>query len=274
MTLPTTLLTTKLQAPPTRPRERLVPRSGLFAKLEEACAHPLTILSAPAGYGKTTLVSAFIQHHLSGHPSTQAGWLSLDSDDDDVNEFLRYFIAALKTAFPALGRVTLALLQSPQPPPPKTLLIALINELNALTPDSPIWLVLDDYHTITAPPIHEALAYLLDHVPPQLHLILITRVEPTDLPLARLRSRQQLAELHADDLRFTTEEAAQFLNRIMGLNLSTENLAVLEQRTEGWVAGLQLAALSLQGQLDPLIARPFCFTPPFWNASAPRSARR
>lgn len=251
MTTSPTLLATKLQAPPARPVERLVARLRLFALLEEAFTHPLTLVSAPAGYGKTTLVSEFVQSRLSGQQPAKFGWLSLDADDDDASDFLRYLIAALPAGFPDVGQAALAQLQSPQSVSSKASLIAFINDLNALAPDALSWIVMDDYHTITAQPIHDTLTYLLDHLPPQLRLVLLTRADPTGLPLARLRARGQLAEVRADDLRFTADEATQFLNQVMGLTLSEENILALEQRTEGWAAGLQLAALSLQGRGDP-----------------------
>lgn len=251
MTAPPTLLATKLQTPPARSSERLVSRPRLFAMLEKAFAHPLTLISAPAGYGKTTLVSEFIQPFLSGPPPAQVGWLSLDADDNDAGDFLHYLLAALPARLTGAGQAALAGLQSPQPVSPKASLIALINDLNALPPNTLGWIVMDDYHTITTQPIHNALTYLLDHLPPQLRLVVITRAAPSSLPLARLRARGQLAELSANDLRFTADEAAQFLNQVMGLTLSADDVAALEQRTEGWVAGLQLAALSLQGRDDP-----------------------
>ena len=184
----------------------------------------------------------------------EAGWLdralrprveALAAGDPD--RFLAYFIAALQTAAPALGRGAAAALDSPQSPPPELILTALVNEI-AAAPDA-IVLVLDDYHALEGGPVDQALTFLLDHLPPQLHLVVVTREDPP-LPLARLRARGQLTELRAADLRFTPDEAAEFLNQVMGLSLSPAELAALEARTEGWIAGLQLAALSMQGRSD------------------------
>ena len=161
--------------------------------------------------------------------------------------FLTYLVAALQTIAPNIGEGVLAVLQSPQPPPIESILTALLNEITTI-PDNFI-LVLDDYHLIDAKPIDDALTFLLEHLPPQMHLVITTREDP-NLPLARLRARGQLTELRAADLRFTPAEAAEFLNQVMGLNLSAEDIAALETRTEGWIAGLQLAALSMQGHQD------------------------
>ncbi|NIQ89362.1 MAG: LuxR family transcriptional regulator, partial [Deltaproteobacteria bacterium] len=183
------------------------------------------------------------------HPHThaQVAWLSLDEGDNDPTRFLAYFVAALQTIEANIGKGTLSALQSPQPPPTEAILTSLINEIAAL-PDR-IILVLDDYHLIEAQPIHDALTFLLEHLPPQMHLVIATREDP-HLPLARLRARGQLTELRATDLRFTSSEAAEFLNQIMGLDLSAEDVDALETRTEGWIAGLQLAAISMQGRKD------------------------
>ncbi len=174
-------------------------------------------------------------------------WLSLDEGDNDPARFLAYFVAALKAIDANFGAGTLGALQSPQPPPMEAILTALINEF-ATVPDH-FALVLDDYHLITTQPIHDALAFLLDHLPPNLHLVIATRADPP-LPLARLRGRGQLTELRLTHLRFTHDEAAAFLNTCVSLNLSPEDVAALEARTEGWVAGLQMAAVSMQGQED------------------------
>ncbi len=177
----------------------------------------------------------------------QIAWLSLDDGDSDPTRFLTYFVAALQTIVPTLGEGVLAVLQSPQPPPIESILTALLNEITAVS--HPILLILDDYHLIDAQPVDIALTFLLDHLPPQMHLVIITREDP-NLPLARYRVRNQLTELRATDLRFTADEAADFLNQVMNLNLSAAEIAALETRTEGWIAGLQLAALSLQGHQD------------------------
>jgi LuxR family maltose regulon positive regulatory protein len=173
--------------------------------------------------------------------------LSLDEEDNDPARFLTYFVAALQTIAPAIGEGILGALQSPQPPPPEAILTALLNDLTTI--QDPFVLVLDDYHLLDSQPVDQALAFLLEHLPPQMHLVIATREDPA-LPLARLRARGYLTELRTADLRFTPAEAAAFLNEVMGLHLTAENIAVLETRTEGWIAGLQLAALSLQGQED------------------------
>jgi LuxR family maltose regulon positive regulatory protein len=241
------LLTTKLFVPP--PRPNLVPRARLVARLDEGLrpGRRLTLLSAPAGFGKTTLLGAWI----AGHDSPVA-WLSLDADDDEPARFWRYVIAALQTLYPGLGRDALDLLTTAPPLPAHTILGALLNDIAALprSPSlAPILLVLDDYHLIATPQIHAGLAFLLEHQPPTLHLVIATRADPP-LPLSRLRARGQLTELRADDLRFSPGEAATFLNAVMGLDLAAGDVAALEARTEGWIAGLQLAALSLQGRAD------------------------
>ncbi len=235
------LLSTKLYAPPTRPN--WVPRCRLSQRLDEALrlGQRLTLVSAPAGFGKTTLIGAW----LARSPSPRAAWVSLDPLDNDPGRFLAYLIAALQSADESLGRAVKGQL-APQMPPPQTLLTALINELSALS--EPLVLVLDDYHLISAPAIHGALQFLLEHQPPPLHLVVITRADPP-ISLARLRGRGQLLEIRAEDLRFTTDEAAEFLNQVLGLSLSAEDISALEMRTEGWIAGLQMAALALQGLL-------------------------
>ncbi len=202
----------------------------------------MILISAPAGYGKTTLISEWI-----AGCERPAAWLSLDEGDNDPSRFLSYIIAALQTIKADIGAGLLGALQSPQPPSTEVVLIALLNEISTV-PDNFI-LVLDDYHIIDAKQVDEALTFLLKHQPPLMHLVIATREDP-HLPLARLRARSQLTELRADDLRFTPSEAAEFLNQVMGLNLSAEDIAALETRTEGWIAGLQLAAISMQGLED------------------------
>jgi LuxR family maltose regulon positive regulatory protein len=236
------LLITKLYVPV--PRPGVVPRPHLIARLQEGLLRgsTLTLISAPAGFGKTTVVSEWIA--ASGRP---VAWLSLDEADGDPPRFLAYLIAALRTVAPQIGDGLLDALQSAQPPPAESILTSLLNEIAALP--QPIVLVLDDYHAIDAEPVDRALAFLLDHLPPQLHLAITTREDPR-LPLARLRARRQLTEVRAAGLRFTPEEAAAFFNQAMGLDLSEREVAALEARTEGWVAGLQLAALSMQGRDD------------------------
>ena len=202
------------------------------------------LVSASAGFGKTTLVSQWLS--TLTRSGVRVAWLSLDEGDNDLARFLTYLVAALQTVAPQIGAATLAALQSSQPPSSDVLLTTLLNDLTTL---GDIVLVLDDYHVIDSPPIDEVLTFFVDHLPPNLHLVIASREDPP-LPLARLRVRGQLTELRAADLRFTPDEAADFLNRGMGLNLSAENVAALEARTEGWIAGLQLAAISMQGRLD------------------------
>jgi LuxR family maltose regulon positive regulatory protein len=236
----TPILATKLYMP--APRARVVARPRLMERLDAGLGGKLTLISAAAGFGKTTLVSAWV----TGCDLPTA-WLSLDEGDSDPTRFLAYLIAALQTVAPQVGQVALAALQAPQTPPPEAILTALLNDLAAL-PDRLI-LVLDDYHAVDAPAVDQAVAFLLQNQPPSLHLVIATREDPS-LPLARLRARGQLTELRAADLRFTAGEAAEFLNRTIGLDLSGDDVTALEARTEGWIAGLQLAALSLQGRPD------------------------
>ncbi len=252
----TPILATKLYIPPPRPKVVLRPR--LVERLNEglSSSRKLTLISASAGFGKTTLVSEWVSERMKAeggrmkevdlHPSKVA-WLSLDEGDNDPTRFLTYLVAALQTIAANIGEGVLGVLQSPQPPPTEAILTALLNEITTI-PDNFV-LVLDDYHVIDAKPIDNALAFLLEHLPPQMHLVIATRADP-HLPLARLRARSQLTELRAADLRFTPSEAAGFLNQAMGLNLSAEDIAALETRTEGWIAGLQLAAISMQGHQD------------------------
>ncbi len=234
------VLATKLYAPP--PRPQIVARPRLIARLNAGLHGKLTLVSAPAGFGKTTLISAWI-----AQSNRRAAWLSLDEGDNDPARFLSHLIAALQTVAPGIAEGLLNTLQSPQPPPADLIMTMLVNQLTAL--HSAFILVLDDYHVVSARPLEDALGLLLTHLPPQIHLVIATRQDPA-LPLARLRARRQLTELRASDLRFTSEEAADFLNQVMGLGLSAADIAALEQRTEGWIAGLQLAAISMQGQDD------------------------
>ena len=238
--MPTPILATKLYLPPLRPN--LVLRPRLLERLNEGLHRTLTLISAPAGFGKTTLLSAWLAG--IGRP---AAWLSLDEADSDPIRFLTYLVAALQTLVPSIGAGVLGALHSPQPPPPETLLTALLNEMSTI-PD-PFVLVLDDYHVLEAQAVDQALTYLVEHLPPHLHLVIATREDPP-LPLARLRARGHLTEVRAADLRFTQTEAAAFLTQVMALPLSAQDIAALERRTEGWIAGLHLAALSLQGQSD------------------------
>jgi LuxR family maltose regulon positive regulatory protein len=238
--MPTPILATKLFIPRLRPH--VVSRPRLIERLNEGLHRKLTLISAPAGFGKTTLVSQW----LAGG-ARPAAWLSLDEGDNDPTRFLTYLVAALQTIAVHIGEGMSGVLQSPQPPPPEAILTALLNEITTI-PDHFV-LVLDDYHVLEAKPVDQVLTYLVEHLPPQMHLVIATREDPA-LPLARLRARGQLIEVRAVDLRFTPAEAAAFLNQVMGLTLSAEDIAALERRTEGWIAGLQLAAISLQGRED------------------------
>src|SRR5579859_4077584 len=236
----TPVLVTKLFVP--RPRPNVVPRPRLIERLNDSLHGSLSLVSAPAGFGKTTVVSEWVAG--CGRPTA---WLSLDDGDNVPARFLTYLVAALQTIAPGVGDGVLSALQSSQPPPPDEALAVLLNEFASLV-DSFV-LVLDDYHLIDARAVDDVLTYLVEHLPPQLHLVIATREDP-QLPLARLRARGQLTELRATDLRFTASEAAGFLNQVMGLSLSPGDIAALEDRTEGWIAGLQLAALSMQGRED------------------------
>ena len=236
----TPILATKLYIPP--PRPKVVFRPRLIERLNEGLHRKLTLISAPAGFGKTTLVSEWV----AGCERPSA-WLSLDEGDNDPTRFLAYFVAALQTVAANIGKGVLGMLRTPHPPPTESILTALLNEITAI-PDNLV-LILDDYHVIDTRPIDDALTFLVEHLPPQMQLVIATREDP-QLPLARLRVRGQLTELRVSDLRFTPSEAAQFLNQGMGLNLSAEDVTALEVRTEGWIAGLQLAAISLQGHKD------------------------
>jgi LuxR family maltose regulon positive regulatory protein len=230
------LLLTKLFMPRMRPSR--VARLGLVARLNQALNGKLTLVSAPAGFGKTTLVADWLQQM-----DRLSSWLSLDDGDNDPHRFLAYVTAALQRINGAWGQTVQELLRSPQPPNLRAMAAALINEIGAT--DSPFVLVLDDYHLISALSVHDALAFLVDNLPPQIHLVVLSRADPP-VALARLRAHGEVAEIRADDLRFTPEEAAAFLNEVMNLGLTQQQIAVLESRTEGWVAGLQLASLSLQ----------------------------
>ena len=249
------ILTTKLFIPPAR--LELVPRPRLIKRLNNGLDCRLTLISAPAGFGKTTLVTEWLANlqgaaNKENQLENRVSWLSLDEGDNDPRRFLTYFITALNQIEGMDATGALTMLQSPQPPPTETVLISLINKIagltNATIPDR-IILVLDDYHLIEAQPIHDALTFFIENIPPQMHLVITTRVDPF-LPLSRLRARGQMTELRAADLRFTTSEAAEFLNQIMGLGLSMKDIAALETRTEGWIAGLQLAALAMQGAIS------------------------
>jgi LuxR family maltose regulon positive regulatory protein len=236
------LLETKLYLP--KLRRSLVVRPRLHEYLSQGAESKLTLISAPAGFGKTTVVADWLAAVPAGGPS--AAWLSLDPGDNQPASFWTYVIAALQTVAPEVGAAALSLLQAPRPPPIETVLAPLLNELSAGSND--IVLVLDDYHVVDAPDVQGGMAFLLEHLPPQLHVVIASRADPA-LPLARLRARGELAEIRAADLRFTPDEAAAYLEA-MGLDLGASDVAALEARTEGWIAALQLAALSMQGRDD------------------------
>jgi LuxR family maltose regulon positive regulatory protein len=230
------LLETKLFIPPTRRKQ--VSRPRLMERLNQGLDKALILVSAPAGYGKTTLVSSWLRE--ANLPSC---WVSLDENDNDLRRFLEYFVAALQKIIPALQADVHGMLSGMQPAPMDTLVNLLINEIaeHAI----PFVLVLDDFHLIQAQPILEMVTFLLEHIPAQMHLVLLTRTDPP-FPLSRLRARNQLKEIRAEHLRFTPGETAIFLNEVMELKLHAGDLTALEERTEGWIAGLQLAALSMQ----------------------------
>jgi LuxR family transcriptional regulator, maltose regulon positive regulatory protein len=236
------LLETKLHVP--RWRRNLVARRSLSERLSRGTESALTLVSAPAGFGKTTLLAEWLT--VAAADGRSVAWLSLDQRDNDPALFWTYLVAALNTGAPGGGAGALSLLQPPQPPN-EAGLVALLNDLDAISND--VVLVLDDYHVIDARDVQDAMAFLLEHLPPQIHLVIASRTDPP-LPLARLRGRGELAEIRAADLRFTPSEAAEYLNEVMGLVLTAADVAALEGRTEGWIAALQLAALSMQGRED------------------------
>ncbi|MDQ3514790.1 MAG: helix-turn-helix transcriptional regulator, partial [Chloroflexota bacterium] len=237
------LLATKLYMPRWRPG--LVSRPGLVERLGLGAERKLTLVSAPAGFGKTTLLAEWLVTLPARDRA--AAWVSLDATDNDPALFWSYVITALRGIAPGVGAGSLSLLLSPQPPPIASVLMALVNELAVI--DHDVALVLDDFHVIDAPDAHDAVAFLLAHLPPRMHLVIATREDPR-LPLARLRARGEMSEVRAADLRFTLPEATEFLNQIMSLDLSPADLDSLESRTEGWITGLQLAALSMRGRTD------------------------
>jgi LuxR family transcriptional regulator, maltose regulon positive regulatory protein len=245
------LLTTKLTIPQARPV--LVPRPRLTERLHAGLRGPLTLVAAPAGYGKTTLLSAW--RATPAGSAVPLAWVSLDAGDNDPVRFWSYVLTALDRVQPGLGAPALALLQSPQPPPIEAVLATLLNALSAVRVD--MVLALDDYHVIEAHEVQQAMGFLLAHLPPVLHLLLATRADPP-LRLAQLRARGAMAELRSADLRFTPEETAAFCKEVMGLQLTAGDVIALEDRTEGWIAGVQLAALSLHGRpadgIAPFIA--------------------
>ncbi len=234
------LLATKLYVPPAR--SEWVSRARLAGSLQQGLSRKLTLISAPAGFGKSTLLSQFAE--LCKRP---VAWLSLDNGDNDPRRFWTYVMTATQSVAPSVGTAALAALQSRQNPQTELLLTGWINEIVASA--EPFLLILDDLHLITESEVHDQLAFLVENMPAQMHLILSTRADPP-WPLARFRGRGQMTELRANDLRFTPEEASTFLNHMMGLNLSFQDVDTLEARTEGWIVGLQMAALSMRGRED------------------------
>jgi len=234
------LIRTKLRLPFVRPE--LAARPQLQARLLAGLRVPLTLVIAPAGFGKTTLVAGAL-----ASTAMPAAWLSLDPDDNQGDRFLRYLVAALQTVDPGMGEDAIRLMSSIQPALPEAVLTGLVNDLDDVS--STIILALDDYQFIHNPAVHTAVAFLLEHCPPSFHLVISARSDPP-LPLARLRARGQVVELRAADLRFSEAETAQFLNQVMGLGLEPNSITALSERTEGWIAGLQMAALSMRDRKD------------------------
>jgi LuxR family maltose regulon positive regulatory protein len=238
------LVSTKLR--PSQARPNLVSRRRLIAKLERDAGRKLTLISAPAGFGKTTLLVEWLKDREGGDQSV--AWLSLDEGDNDPVRFLSYLVASLeRTVGEGFGEGILAALRSPEPPRMEAVLGAFVNELADLPGE--VAVVLDDYHTIDSESVHRIVSFLLERLPEGAHIVISGRVDPP-LSLARLRARGQMTELHADDLRFTPEETAAFLDEAMGLDLSADDAAALEGVTEGWIAALQLAALSMRERKD------------------------
>jgi LuxR family maltose regulon positive regulatory protein len=240
------LLATKLHIP--RSRRDLVPRPRLMERLDNGVRRKLTIVSAPAGYGKTTALTSWIDHS-----QLKIAWLSIDEADNELDRFLFYIIAALQRVFEGIGLDIQAALSESQTAPIETLLTRLVNEVESVMDEEvsgiQFLLVLDDYHLITNQSVHDALNFLLDHLPSAVHLVVAGRSDPL-VPISRLRVQGEVSEVRTAELRFTKNEAAAFLNDMMGFALSTAEIAALETRTEGWIASLQLAALSMQGRDD------------------------
>src|SRR5437588_5915645 len=235
----TTLLSTKLHTP--RLRAQLISRPQLTEHLQAGIQGSLTLISAPAGFGKTTLLAQWREALR-----IPVAWLSLETQDNEPVRFFSYLVAALQTLDPGIGTSALELLQTPQPAALESVLTLLTNDLSSGQTED-FALVLDDYHLITAEPIHRCVTSLVEHLPPRMHLVLATRADPP-LPLARLRAGGQLSEMRAADLRFATEETSTFLQSVMRLELSPQEIDLVQSRTEGWIAGLQFAALSLRGR--------------------------
>ncbi|MDD1750142.1 MAG: hypothetical protein LUO89_09735, partial [Methanothrix sp.] len=235
------LIRTKLHLPSTR--ANLVSRPRLQERIMRGLHGPLTLITAPAGFGKTTLAASC----MAGS-RMRVAWLSLDKNDNHIDRFLRYLVASLQQADSTIGRQAEQLLAQAQHAQPAAILTSLVNDIQDAA-FAGIALVFDDYHSIHSQAVHEAVSFLLEHCPDKLHIVIMTRADPP-LPLARLRGCNQLAEIRAHDLRFTSPETFQFVNHVMGLSLTAEDVSVLETRTEGWIVGLQMAALALQGRED------------------------
>ncbi len=236
-----TLLATKLFIPPLH--SETVYRSALVARINDSLERKITLISAPAGFGKTTLLSDWIR--TCNYP---VSWVSLDRDDNDVNRFWSYFITSINRVHEDIGISLLANLQSQLPPSSNEILTGLINEITSST-SKPITIVLDDYHLIDTPEIHEGVSFLVEYCPPSLHLVIATRVDP-QFPLSRWRVQGKMNELRTADLQFTVSETRDLLNGVLGLELRWEDIEALERRTEGWIAGLQMAAISIKGLLQ------------------------
>lgn len=235
------LLPTKLFIP--AQRHASVARPRLMDRLNQGQAGKVTLVAAPAGFGKTTLVTSWLAARAGASPQHAAAWFAIDENDNLLPRFFTYFIAAIQTVYPTFVQALLASLQMSPPPAPETLLQVLLQELTALA--QPLVLVLDDYHLITTDAIHDVLRRLVEHLPPTLHLVITSREEPP-FPLSRLRVQGHLMDIRADDLRFTIEEATKFFQQTLPLPLDEAAIATLGRRTEGWIAGLQLAGLSLR----------------------------
>jgi LuxR family maltose regulon positive regulatory protein len=250
------LLSTKLAHP--RVPATLVVRERLLHQLGAALSHRLTLAAASAGWGKTTLLASWLASQgLGASPNSQpptpnphaVAWLSLDAQDNHPTRFWLGFIAALRSCEASVGQAALGMLHSPEPPPLSAVLTVLLNDLASVAQSAPLVLILDDYHLIDDQAIHEGMTFFLEHLPDKLHLILASRVDPP-LPLARWRARGELLEIRAADLRFTTAEASSFFSRALGEGLAEQDVLRLEQRTEGWIAGLQLAGLAMRQRAD------------------------
>ena len=234
------MLLTKLHIPP--PGNNIVQRSVLFEKLDSGLSRKLILVSAPAGYGKTTLISDWIKQN-----KIPAAWLSLDNGDNDQAVFLSYVIAGIQTIHPEFGQSALRLINSPNSPSVESVASLLINELLGI--DQHFLLVLDDFHLIKSNEVLKLVTYFLEHIPGNIHIVILTRSDPA-LSLSRLRSQHQLVELRLSDLSFSANDIFVLFNKKLKLGLSVDEVHSLEIKTEGWIAGLQLAALSMQGSED------------------------